>query len=134
MATVYRKTYTQPLPKNVQIVERSGRKMALWLDGRGKKHFDQITTGKKGQTKIVRYCPTYLAQYRSACGEVVIESTGCRDEQAARHVLAELVKRQEHIRAGILTSSQCRTADHAKSSLEEHIAGYIEHLHAKTKG
>jgi len=132
MATIYRKTYTQPLPKNTQIVERNGQKMALWVDGKGRKHFDQITTGNKGQTKIIRYSPTYLAQYRDADGQMVIESTGCRDEQAAKHVLAELVKRVEHVKAGIISTQQCRTADHAKLSLDEHINAYLEHLQAKT--
>lgn len=132
MATIYRKTYTQPLPKNTQIVERNGQKMALWVDNKGKKHFDQITTGNKGQTKIIRYSPTYLAQYRDADGQRVIESTGCRDEQAARHVLAELVKRVEHIKAGIISTQQCRTADHAKVGFNEHINVYLEHLQAKT--
>jgi integrase len=113
-------------------VERNGKKMAMWIDGKGKKHFDEITTSQKGQTKIIRYSPIYIAQYRTSAGEMVYESTGCRDEQAARHVLAELVKRQEFIKAGILSSQQCRTADYAKLSLKEHIESYLEHLQAKT--
>ena len=132
MASIYRKTYTQHLPKNAAIVERNGKKMAMWIDGKGKKHYDQITTGNKGQIKILRYSPVYLAQYRNAAGEMVYESTGCRDEQAAKHVLAELVKRAEHIKAGILSAQDCRTADHAKLSLNEHVNAYIEHLQAKT--
>jgi integrase len=132
MSTIYKKQYTQPLPKNAQIVDRNGKKMAQWADLKGKRHIDEITTGRRGQVKIIRYCPTYQAQYRDADGQLVIESTGCRDEQAARHVLAHLVQRAEHIRAGILSGQQCRTADHAKSTLEEHVAAYLEHLQAKT--
>jgi integrase len=132
MATIYRKTYTQHLPQNTQIVERNGKKMAMWIDGKGKKHFDEITTGNKGQIKIIRYSPVYLAQYRNAAGEMIYESTGCRDEQAARHVLTELVKREEFIKAGILSNQQCRTADYAKLSLKEHTESYLEHLQAKT--
>jgi integrase len=48
---------------------------------------------------------------------MVIESTGCRDKQAALHVLAERVKRVEHIKAGILTWQQCRMADFAANPL-----------------
>ena len=132
MSTIYRKTYTQPLPKNTQIVERGGKKMAMWVDGKGKKHSDHTTMGNHGQVKILRQSPVFMAQYRDATGEVIMESTGCRDEQAARHVLAHLVQRAEHIRAGILSSQQCRTADHARSTLEEHVAAYLEHLQAKT--
>lgn len=132
MATIYRKTYTQPLPKNTQIVERNGKKMALWVDGRGKKHLDHVTTGNRGQVKILRYSPVYVAQYRDANGQVIIESTGCRDEQAAKYVLAEFIKRSEHIRAGLLSAQQCRTADHARTSLEDHVDAFLEHLQAKT--
>ncbi|HBG27977.1 MAG: hypothetical protein A2Y10_17275 [Planctomycetes bacterium GWF2_41_51] len=46
--------------------------------------------------------------------------------------LAELVKRAELIKAGIISTQQCRTADHARLSLEEHIDTYVEHLQAKT--
>jgi integrase len=132
MATIYRKTYTQHLPHNTQIVERNGKKMAMWIDGKDKKHFDEITTGKKGQIKIIRYAPVYIAQYRDADGQMIYESTGCRDELSAKHVLAELVKRVEHVKAGIISTQQCRTADHAKLSLDEHINAYLEHLQAKT--
>ena len=104
----------------------------MWVDGKGKKHFDQITTGKSGQTKITRQSPVYMVQYRDATGELIMECTGCRDEQAAGYVLGELTKRVEHIKAGIITDQQCRTSDHARSGLQEHVDVYLEHLRAKT--
>ena len=88
MATVYRKCYTMPVPKHAELVEQNGKKFAKWKDSNGKRHLDTITTGKRGQYKILRYTPTYWAQYRDADGQMVYESTGCRDETAARHVLA----------------------------------------------
>jgi len=132
MATIFRKTYTQPLPKGAEIVERRGRKVALWLDRRGRKHYEQITAGREGQTKIIRESPTWMAQYRDASGRKLVVSTGCRDEQAARQVLANLVRRVEHIKAGILTPEQDRQATHAVRSLPGHIADYLEHMRAKT--
>jgi len=58
VATVFRKTYTQPLPKGTQIIERRGQRVALWHDKRGRKHYEQITTGRRGQVKIIRESPT----------------------------------------------------------------------------
>ena len=98
MATIFRKTYTQPLPKDCEIVERQGRPMALWRDRQGRKHYDEITTGQEGQTKIIRYSPTWLAKYRDAHGDLATVSTNCRDEVAARQVLADLVRRVEYLR------------------------------------
>ena len=93
MATVYRRSYTMLMPKNVEIIERKGETIAQWIDSRGKKHTEQTTVGRKGQLKVIRYAPTFWAQYRDADGRMVVESTGCRDKQAARYVLAEKLKR-----------------------------------------
>jgi integrase len=46
--------------------------------------------------------------------------------------LAERVRRVEHIKAGILTGQQCRTADFADNPLGEHIEAYLEYLQHKT--
>ena len=132
MATVYRRSYTMPMPKNAEIIERSGKTIAQWIDAHGKKQTEQTTVGRKGQLKIIRYAPTFWAQYRDADGRMVVESTGCRDKQAARHVLAEKLKRVEHIKAGILNAQECRTADHSSLPLETHIKTYMQHLRAKT--
>lgn len=132
MATIFRITYTQPLPKTAEMVDRQGRKMALWRDRQGRKHYDEVTTGRLGQVKIVRYSPTWLARYRDANGEVVTVSTQCRDENAARQLLADLVRRVEHVKAGILTPQQDRMADHAGRTVAEHVADYLAHLQAKT--
>ena len=132
MATVFRKTYTQHLPKDAEIVQHQGKKVALWLDRRGRKHYEQITTGREGQIKIIRESPTWMAQYRDADGRKLVVSTDCRDEQAARQVLANLVRRVEHIKAGILTPEQDRQAAHAVKSLTGHTADYLEHMRAKT--
>lgn len=132
MANIFRKTYTQPLPKHCEIVERRGRRVAMWIDRRGRKQYDAITTGRRGQTKIIRESPTWFARYRDAEGIERVESTGCRDEQAARQVLADLLRRVEHVKSGILTAEQDRQADFADQPIARHIAAYLEHLKAKT--
>jgi integrase len=132
MATIFRKTYTQPLPKNARIIKRNGKEVAFWVDGLGHRHYDQITTGRRGQHKIIRRSPTWVARYRDADGQLVIQSTGCTDEQAARHVLAKFVQRVEHIKAGIISPDQQRQAGHAERSLKAHICDYVEHMRAKT--
>jgi integrase len=132
MATVYKRSYTMPMPKNAEIIERNGNTIAQWIDARGKKHSESTTVGRKGQLKVIRYAPTFWAQYRDADGRMVVESTNCRDKQAARHVLAEKLKRVEHIKAGILNAQECRTADHSTLPLESHVEAYMQHLRAKT--
>ena len=132
MACVFRKTYTQPLPKQYEIIDQRGRPVAMWTDRRGRTRYDEITTGRGGQMKIVRGSPTWFARYRDVDGIERIVSTGCRDEQAARHVLAQLLQRVEHVKAGILTAEQYRQAEHADRPMADHLAAYLEHLRAKT--
>jgi len=132
MATIFRVSYSQPLPKGAEIVKRQGRQMALWRDRRGRKHYDEVTTGRQGQTKIIRFSPTWLARFRDADGEIVTVSTKCADETAARQILADLVRRAEHVKAGILSPQQDRMSDHAGRTVAEHVADYLAHLQAKT--
>jgi integrase len=63
---------------------------------------------------------------------LITVSTKCTDETAARQVLADLVRRVEHVRAGVLSPQQDCQARHAGDDLAAHIEVYLEHLRAKT--
>jgi len=131
MATVFRKTYTQHLPKDAEIVQRGGREMACWRDRRGRKQYAEITIGRNGEKKMLRRSPTYTAKYRNAGGHVVEVSTGCKDETAARMVLTKLEQRTEHVKAGLLTADQAATLDHQQTPIGEHLDAYLQHLRTK---
>ncbi len=131
MATVFRKTYTQPLPKHAEIVERRGRQMVMWFDRRGRKQYADMTVGRNGEKKMLRRSPTYTAKYRNASGHVVEVSTGCKDETAARMVLAKLEQRNEHVKAGLLTADQAATLDHQQTPIGDHLDAYLQHLKMK---
>ena len=131
MATVFRKTYTQHLPKDAEIVKRGGKEMVCWRDRRGRKQYADMTVGRNGKKKMLRRSPTYTAKYRDASGHVVEISTGCKDETAARMVLAKLEQRAEHVKAGLLTADQAATLDHQQTSIGEHLDAYLQHLKMK---
>ena len=131
MATVFRKAYTQHLPRDTEIVRRNGKEMACWLDRRGRKQWATITLGRNGLKKMLRHSPTYTAKYRNASGKLVEVSTNCRDETVARMVLAKLVQRAEYIRAGLITADQAATLDHQKTDIGEHLDAYLQHLAVK---
>ena len=83
-------------------------------------------------TRIVLESRTWMARYCDAQGRLQEVSTHCRDEQTARYVLAQLGRKVEHVRAGIMTPQQARTANHAYVPVSEHVDAYLEHLKAKT--
>jgi integrase len=55
-------------------------------------------------------------------------STGCKDKNAARQVLANLESRAKKIRAGILSSGEAAMADWTAIPLSSHIENHESHL------
>jgi integrase len=57
-------------------------------------------------------------------------STGCRDETAARQVLADLERRAELIRANVITAAEDAIGRHQPAPLSEHFDAYLASLEA----
>ncbi len=89
---------------------------------------DKPKLGRDGKPRICTKSATWYAVV-GGLGDAI--STGCRTEDGARLRLAELVKRAEHLRAGLLTAGEARTVDYQAAPLADHIAAYIAHLEAK---
>ena len=58
-------------------------------------------------------------------------SPGCRDETAARQVLADLERKAEQVRSGVMTAAEAAIGDHQAAPLTEHFAAFDEHHQAK---
>src|SRR5262245_51674148 len=106
MGTVYRKTYTKPVPPNAELFTRNGEQLARWKNAKGKSRTARITTGTNGALRITVESPVFIAKYRTGSGSVVERSTGCRDETAARGVLREFERRAELVKANVLTAAE----------------------------
>ncbi|MCY2927147.1 MAG: site-specific integrase, partial [Planctomycetota bacterium] len=120
MGTIFRKQFTKPLPEAAELFTRKGEHFARWIDGNGKTRTEKVTTGKDGTPK-----------FRDG-GRVVREvATGCHDETAARQVLADLLKRAEHVKAGLTTAAQDAVIDQQNVPLSAHVDAFIAHLTAK---
>jgi integrase len=131
VGTVYKKTVTRPLPPGAEIIVRKGEQVARWKDRRGKARTAPLTVGKDGSERIVTESPFYVAKYRDGAGVVREEATGCRDETAARRVLADLERRAELVRSGVMTAAEAAVSDHQSAPLAEHFAAYLTSLEAK---
>jgi integrase len=129
VASIYHKKYTQALPKSAETFEKDGETWARW-EGRG--GVTRMGRLRPGGRRVEMETKTWVARYRDGEGRRREVSTGCRDKAAARQVLADLVKRAEQVRAGIITPQQARTADHADVPVSEHVAAYLQHLEVKT--
>jgi hypothetical protein len=130
MGNVLRKSYTKPVPADAQIVIREDIRLARWRTSKGKLRTAPLTTGKDGAERIRVESRTYFGRYRNGNNLTVEVPTGCRDESAARQVRAELERKAERIRAGLLTPAEARTAEHLATHFAEHIAAYLNALAA----
>jgi len=132
MATVFKKTFTKPMPEGAERFTRKGEHFARWKDAKGRTRTEKVTTGKDGSPRLLIEADTWTAKYRDGTGMVQTVATGCRDETAARAVLAALVKRREHVKSGIVTTAQDAVIDQQALSISDHVDAYLIHLATKT--
>ena len=130
MGSIRKKTFTKPLPLNAEVVVVKGETFAKVKPPKGRAVTYPVTTGKDGSQRIVVTSATFVAKFRDGSGIIQEVSTNCRDEGAARSVLAELERRAEMVRSGVLTAAEDRIADHAATPLADHVSGWLTSLRA----
>ena len=131
MGTVFKKTTTRPVPPGAEIVVRKGERFARWKARNGKARTAPLTTGTDGADRIATESPFYVAKYRDGSGIVQTVSTGCKDETAARQVLADLERKAELIRSGVISAAEAATGDHQAAPLAEHLDAFDTAQRAK---
>jgi integrase len=131
MGTVFRKTFTRPLPAEAEIVVRKGERLARWKDRKAKVRTAPLTVGKDGSERVILETPSFVAKCRDGAGAVRVEATGCRDETAARQVLADLERKAELVRSGVMSGAEAAISDHQGARLSVHFDAFDEHHQAK---
>ena len=130
MGTVYKPIVTKAVPEGAEIFTRKGERYARWKPKVGKTRTAPVTTTAKGD-RIRFRSSKYLAKYRDGSGIVRKVPTGCRDEVAARSVLAELVRRAELVKSNVLSAAEDAAADYQQRSLLEQLDAYAHQLTIK---
>ena len=135
MGSVYRETYTKPLPANAEFFTLKGERFARWKPATGRTRTAKVTNAKDGTSRIIVKAKTFTAKYRDGSRFLVKVSTGCRSKEGARAVLAELEKRAENVHARITTAAEDSVLDHQTTPIGAHISAYLEYLrHKRGKG
>ncbi len=106
MGTVFKKTVTKVMPANAERFTKKGQRWVRWIDAKGKTRTAAVTIGNDGSERLSFESRTYYAKYRDGAGIVRVVATGCKDETAARSVLADLERRGELVKAGLMTSAE----------------------------
>ncbi len=131
MGCVYRKTVTRPLPAGAELFTKGGEQFARWKPAKGRTKTATVVCTAGGEFRIRTQAGTFTASYRDGQGIVREVATGCRDEGAARSKLAELERRAELVKAGVLTVGEDSIADQQSVPLADHFGEYLTHLRSK---
>jgi integrase len=145
MGSVFRKMKTKPLPDGAEVftrrrkvtvrqpdgtkrVDRVTEQCARWKDAKGRNRAELVTTGEDGSLRLRLESGTYFAKYRDHDGTVRVVPTGCREEDNAKQVLADLEKQTDRVRAGVVTPQELAIADRMADPIAQHIADYVSTL------
>jgi integrase len=131
VGTVFKKQVTKPLPADAEIFTRKGERFARWKSARGKTRTAPLTVGEDGSDRITIESSKWVAKYRDSAGVICVVPTGCRDETNARQVLADLERKAELVRSGVMTGAEEHIGRHQATPLAQHLAAFNEHLTAK---
>jgi hypothetical protein len=133
MGQVFKKVTTRPVPSGATIVMVRGKPTARWK-GRGSKAkwmTAPVITLDDGRQVIRQESATYFARYRDQDKALVVMSTGCRDEAAAKQVLADHKRRVERIVSKVATPQELSAADRRQSPIRGHVEEYVSRLAGK---
>jgi integrase len=130
MGTVYRKTFTKPLPADAELFVRKGERFARFKDAKGRSRTEAVTAGTDGADRLLIVAGTYTAKYRDGSGVVREVATGCRDKTAAESVLGELERRAELVKAGVMTSAENTATSFLDVLVADHLSAYLDHMRA----
>jgi integrase len=127
MGSIQRKQTTRPMPKGAELFEKNGSTFARWR-ARGRVRMAEATPDGR---RVRTWSATWWAKFKDADGVVVERSTECRDEQAAKQVLAKWEREVEQIRAGTLTVKSLAAAKRSREPIETHFAAFKRLQQAK---
>ncbi len=122
MASIFKPTYTKPIPDSAKIVRRGGQRFAKFRSARG-----QIVTApltRKGD-RIRLDSETYRIEYRDADGKTK-RKKGYTDLKATEQLAAELERDAEHVRSGYKPKEHEHLARALKWHLEDYRASLVD--------
>lgn len=131
MGMVFHKAWTTPVPRGAEIVEHNGKRIARWQLRNGQWRTAEVVDCRDGKLRVRGQSRFYMARFRDGRGQMVEVATRCRDLVAARAVLAQLERRAELVRAGVMSDAESTAADHVDVPLARHLDAYEKHLKAK---
>src|SRR5262245_14534154 len=123
MASIFKPTYTKPIPEGAQIITKDGKRFAKFKDRRGRQVQAPLT---EDGTKILLESKKWYVKYKDADGKEQ-KVPGSTDRGATEQKAADLERRAARRATGLVDPYE----DHRKRPLAEHLADFRAALKAK---
>jgi integrase len=99
MASIFKKTYTRPVPEGARIVNnRKGESVARWTNARGRQRSAPVTAD--GKSVVLEYARWSIAYFDHTGARVTVK--GYRDRAATESRALELERAAERRRSGVV--------------------------------
>ncbi len=128
MATIYKRTKTQPLPQGATIKGKA----ATWSDADGN-HSGRVIAGKSGPRVVTWESPVYSIKMRDHTGKRVEVPTETSDKKTAAAFAAKLEHDAMLRRRGLIDPVMEQMADEGKRPVPSHIEEFIRTLEAENR-
>jgi len=128
MATVYKRTRRKSIPQSADIVERRGKRFAVW-ESRNRRRRAPVT--EDGQAVLVED-ESYTVEWFTWQGKRR-RTSGGPDKDAAEALGAKLESEEMQRRRGLLDPRQEQLAKEGRRLIGAHLADYEAHLKAANR-
>ena len=120
MASIYKPTYTKPIPPGAEIVTRKEKRYARYRDGRGKLRTELLT---KDGTKLLVEQKKWRIEYTDA-QDKRRRVAGYTDRKATEQLASDLERQAAREQSGLID----QFAKHRKRPLSEHLKEWHQSL------
>ncbi len=133
MASVFRKQFTQAIPKTAELfVDKDGieyAKLKPSKTGKGKKsRIVRVIVGQDGTKRLSVMSGKFIPKFRDHKGVLREVTTGQSDESAAIAKLNELVREQELLSRGVITIQEVEIGNNQSIATADHLASYLQSM------
>lgn len=124
MASIFKPSYTKPIPPDAEIIHRDGQRFARFEDRTGTRRRVPLT---KDGRKLRYQQRKWWIQYTDANGRVC-RVAGFADKIATEQRAAQLERAVARCKAGIIDTHDELHAQHLQQPLDAHVEAYRLHL------
>ena len=129
MSAVFRRKVKKAVPANATRVTKAGCQFARYKAGK-RIMTSPIVVDDDGQEYVLEEVGCYILQYRDHANRPRKVSSGCKDEEAARSKLQEILQVQTKIARKLITPNEIDVAAQQEKAITLHIEKFLQSLRA----